>query len=43
MCKGRERVRGLLIGKYFTLQLGIFSDSQLDTLDGQIYRAQTLA
>jgi hypothetical protein len=28
--------RGLLIGKHFTLQLGLFTDSQLDTLEGQI-------
>jgi hypothetical protein len=32
-------IRGLLIGKHFTHQLGLFSDSQLDTLDGQVYRA----
>jgi hypothetical protein len=33
-------IRGLLIvGKHFTLQLGLFSDSQLDNLDGQICRA----
>jgi hypothetical protein len=31
--------RGLLIGKHFTLQLGLFSDHQLDTLEGQICRA----
>jgi hypothetical protein len=27
-------IRGLLIGKHFTLQLGLFGDSQLDALDG---------
>jgi hypothetical protein len=32
-------IRGLLIGKHSTLQLGLFSDSQLDILEGQIYRA----
>jgi hypothetical protein len=32
-------IRGLLIGKHFTLQLGLFTDSQLDTLAGQICRA----
>jgi hypothetical protein len=32
-------IRGLLIGKHFTLQLGLFSDSQLDTLECQICRA----
>jgi hypothetical protein len=32
-------IRGLLIGKHFTHQLGPFSDSQLDILDGQICRA----
>jgi hypothetical protein len=32
-------IRGLLIGKHFTLQLGLFSDSQLDILEGQICRA----
>jgi hypothetical protein len=32
-------IRGFLIGKHFTLKLGLFSDSQLDILDGQIYRA----
>jgi hypothetical protein len=32
-------IRGLLIGKHFTLQLGLFSDFQLDTLEGQICRA----
>jgi hypothetical protein len=32
-------IRGLLIGKTFTLQLGLFSDSHLDILEGQIYRA----
>jgi hypothetical protein len=32
-------IRGLLIGKHFTLQLGLFSDSKLDTLEGQICRA----
>jgi hypothetical protein len=26
-------IRGLLIGKHFTLQLGLFTDSQLDTLE----------
>jgi hypothetical protein len=31
-------IRGLLIGKHFTLQLGLFNDSQLD-LDGQVCRA----
>jgi hypothetical protein len=29
-------IRRLLIGKHFTLQLGLFSDSQLDILEGQI-------
>jgi hypothetical protein len=32
-------IRGLLIGKHFTLQLSLFSDSQLDTLEGQICQA----
>jgi hypothetical protein len=32
-------IRGLLIGKHFTLQLGLFSDSQLDILEGEICRA----
>jgi hypothetical protein len=32
-------IRGFLIGKHFTLQLSLFSDSQLDILDGQICRA----
>jgi hypothetical protein len=32
-------IRGLLIGKYFTLQLGLFTGSQLDTREGQICRA----
>jgi hypothetical protein len=32
-------IPGLLIGKHFTLQLGLFSDSQLHILDGQICRA----
>jgi hypothetical protein len=31
-------IRGLLIGKHFTLQLGLFTVSQLDTLEGQICR-----
>jgi hypothetical protein len=26
-------IRGILIGKHFTLQLGLFSDSQLDILE----------
>jgi hypothetical protein len=30
---------GLLIGKHFTLQLGLFSDSQFNILEGQICRA----
>jgi hypothetical protein len=33
-CKIRV-IRGLLIGSHFTLQLGLFSDSQLDILKGQ--------
>jgi hypothetical protein len=32
-------IRGLLIGKHFTLQPGLFSDSELDILEGQICRA----
>jgi hypothetical protein len=32
-------IRGLLIGKHFKLQLGLFSDSQLDIMEGQICRA----
>jgi hypothetical protein len=32
-------IRGLLIGKHFTLQLGLFSDSRLDAFEGQISRA----
>jgi hypothetical protein len=32
-------IRGLLIGKHFTLKLGLFSGSQLDILEGQICRA----
>jgi hypothetical protein len=32
-------IRGLLTGKHFTLKLGLFSDSQLDTMEGQICRA----
>jgi hypothetical protein len=32
-------IRGLLIGEHFTLQLGLFSDSQMDILEGQICRA----
>jgi hypothetical protein len=32
-------IRGLFIGKHFTLQLCLFNDSQLDILDGQICRA----
>jgi hypothetical protein len=32
-------IRGILIGKHFTLQLGLFSDSQLDILEGEICRA----
>jgi hypothetical protein len=32
-------IRGLLIGKHFTLQVGLFTDSQLDILEGQICRA----
>jgi hypothetical protein len=32
-------IRGPLIGKHLTLQLGMFSDSQLDLLEGQICRA----
>jgi hypothetical protein len=32
-------IRGLLIGKHFTLQLSLFIDSQLDILDGKICRA----
>jgi hypothetical protein len=32
-------IRGLLIGKHFTLQLGILSESQLDIRDGQLCRA----
>jgi hypothetical protein len=32
-------IGGLLIGKHFTLQLGLFSDSQLAILEGQICRA----
>jgi hypothetical protein len=32
-------IRGLLIGKHFTLKLGLFNDSHLDILDGQICRA----
>jgi hypothetical protein len=32
-------IRGLLIGKHFSLQLGLFSDSHMDTLEGQIRRA----
>ena len=32
-------IRGLLIGKHFTLQLCLFSNSQLDILEGQICRA----
>jgi hypothetical protein len=35
----RRVIRGLLIGKHFTLQLGLFTDSQLDTLESQICRA----
>jgi hypothetical protein len=31
-------IRGLLMEKHYTLQLGLFSDSQLDTLEGQICR-----
>jgi hypothetical protein len=34
-----RRLRGQLIGKHFTLQLGLFIDSKLDTLEGQICRA----
>jgi hypothetical protein len=32
-------IRGHLIGKHFTLQLGLFTYSQLDTMEGQICRA----
>jgi hypothetical protein len=32
-------IRGLLIGKHFTLHLGLFSDSQINILEGQICRA----
>jgi hypothetical protein len=32
-------IRSLLIGKHLTLHLGLFSDSQMDTLDGQICTA----
>jgi hypothetical protein len=32
-------IHGHLIGKHFTLQLGLFSDSELDILEGQICRA----
>jgi hypothetical protein len=32
-------ISGLFIGKHFTLQLGLFNDSQLDILEGQICRA----
>jgi hypothetical protein len=32
-------IPGLLIGKHFTLQLGLFNDYQLDILEGQICRA----
>jgi hypothetical protein len=38
-CRKVRVIRGLLIGKHFTLQLGLFSDSQLDIFDGQICRA----
>jgi hypothetical protein len=32
-------IRGLLIGQHFTLKVGLFTDSQLDILEGQICRA----
>jgi hypothetical protein len=31
-------IRGVFIGKRFTLKLGLFNDSQLGILEGQIYR-----
>jgi hypothetical protein len=37
--RGIRVIRGLLIGNQFTLQLGLFRDSQLDILDGQMCRA----
>jgi hypothetical protein len=36
-------IRGILVGKHFTIQLGLFTDSQLDTLEGQICRALRFA